>query len=218
MDVSRSAILSQSSRAKARKRREEEQKKRTHFAIHPLAGFITLIGLAASVATFWPHPKATVAPPVDPNDPFSSSVTVENAGLLPLLSVRFVLALRSGDFASGLSMAGPPNYSSSLCLLGSVLQDLTMDERFEFPLNKMLDAEKQDLKGADLGVIVIYQLPIIGTEMQKLFPFAAARQSDGNFYWYAHSAPPPPKFEHCYGIAKALQFYRNPSTGKMDLC
>src|SRR5208282_5785535 len=119
VDVSRSAILSQSSRSKARKRREEEQKKRTHFAIHPLAGFIALIGLAASVATFWPHPKATVAPPVDPNDPFSSSVTVENAGLLPLLSVRFVLALRSGDFASGLSMAGPPNYSSSLCLLGS---------------------------------------------------------------------------------------------------
>lgn len=145
----------------------------------------TLLGYAILI----PRMSVTVSDPPDPNDPFSSSVTVTNTGFLTLDSVLYCVAINKIE-QSGISLDGG-SYSGVLMPDESFHhpQNLESDNPISFPLNEVLVADKGSLTGADIGILIEYQIPIIHWERYKLFPVALKKQSNGNFYWYAKAPP-----------------------------
>lgn len=150
----------------------------------------TLIGVPAAVVTFWPRVTATISDPVDTNDPFSSSITITNAGYLPLKAV-------TANFSVGkIVFKGPKGPTT---LLGNEADsewhwkdwaphDLGIDDRFTVTLNDPLNISS--VTSAEVAVVVTYELPGIHIRRKKLFPMFAKRQTNGNFYWYSDTFAP----------------------------
>src|ERR1039457_1044957 len=163
-------------------------------AIATLLGYVVLI----------PSMAVVVSDPVDTNDPFSSTVTITNTGFLTLDSVEYSIALSAIHLANGHSFASGSEYAGVLVPDSATPQHLESDQQFSFPLNDVFTADKASLADADIGVLVTYWIPIVHWKRQRLFPMAARRQSNGNFYWYAKAPPQNVDQMRYYRISRPL--------------
>jgi hypothetical protein len=175
-------------------RPEHKSKKEKSSLIGVLLGVATLIGVPAAVITFWPRVTVSVSDPVDQNQPFSSSVTIQN-GLLPLDSVHPTIALGKVQIMRG----GVPITAQATTPYKAVFghnwpsRHMGMDDKTTFALNDLpmefFNPEPEGLVSAQIAVVVNYELPIVPIEREKRFYLVARKQSNGNFYWYYDSNP-----------------------------
>jgi len=168
--------------------KEKENKKPKVPLLKIISAMAALIGVIGALTTFLPRVTATVSDPVDPENPFSASVTITNTGSVPLSSVRVLYGLKKmtfGDPAKPITMQN--GGSGSYAMLGNANwhpSDLGLDEKFTFGLNEIM-GKQSTLASADIAIVIEYKTPIIPWRREKTFPLTAVRQSNGNFYWYA---------------------------------
>lgn len=151
--------------------------------------FVTLLSLAAAIISFLPRIVATVSDPVDANDPFSSTITVENTGSVPLEDVHFDIAVRNLSFSSYAAMVGDSDYSWLFAPDLGWGGHLNPADKYARPLNGVFHATRDDFEGADFGIVVIYRIPFTRWYRRKLFLEKAMRQSNGNWYWLSNPEP-----------------------------
>ena len=185
---------------KSPKLRTQKQKvTQIHPNIHPsrwlwggLLGLCTIMGGAAVVL---PRVTAVFSDPPDENDPFSSSITITNIGYIPLDSVTANLSVGAIQF---LSPEGQPRTLLGDEARGSISvsewlpHNLGIDDRFTVSLNDPFKSNRKSLVGAQIAIVVDYELPLIHWHREKRFPVFAKRASNGNFYWYADTLPTKP--------------------------
>jgi len=178
----RRARKSKAQRRKAVKKREEMP------ALAILLGLATLIGALAAIVTFFPRLTPSVSDPSDPNDPFSSSVTITNSGYMPLNSVDATvclneLHLREPQKDPTYGAYGGDSNSPSYARFGSKnwkTHYLGLDDRFTFLLN---DAFAPGFGEGSLALIVDYEIPVIHLKREKVFPLLSKKRNNGTFYW-----------------------------------
>ena len=153
----------------------------------------TMIAFIATVLTFSvliPRLDIVVSDPVDAENPFSSSVTITDSGLLPLKEISMGFALKQVSAyaldGSTVTIKGD-DFRSVLHRDSWVCPYLTMDDRLTVALNDVLTVPEHRLRSANIAIIVNYRIPIINLKFSKLFPIYAKRQSNGQFYWYSYS-------------------------------
>jgi hypothetical protein len=152
----------------------------------------TLVG---GIIGLLPRTNLSLSNPVDPEDPFSSLVTVTNTGYLPLSSVTWQMALQTVSARNGgVSMVGAPNYSTRFHRNDWPPHYLGAGDQLTFALNEVFHTCKQGLKSADIAVVVDYEIPLIHLRVEKLYPLAAKIQTNGNFYWYSNARTLPADF------------------------
>jgi hypothetical protein len=180
-------------RPKSKRPRKRVRKKKIEISpLGVLLGIATLIGAVAAIVTLLPRTTVSISEPADPNKPFSSSVTVTNSGYLPLHQVGAELAIRK-IIAGNIPIEGESNYGSQMFTTAWRGHSLGLDNQFTFALNDLqiypFQADLKNFSEADIAIVVTYQLPYIGLKEEKIFPFIARRQTNGDFYWYAASVP-----------------------------
>jgi hypothetical protein len=150
-------------------------------AIATLLGYVVLI----------PRVTASVSDPVDPSNPFSSSLTITNTGLLPLSEVEPEFGLKKMTFGNPdnpTTFVGPADkpgdFETFQTLEWETPSTLDMDGVLMVGLNDIW-GKQPSLLSADIAIIVSYRLPLIHLKRQRIFPFRAVKQTNGNFYWYA---------------------------------
>jgi hypothetical protein len=149
---------------------------------------IGIPGVLAALFALLPRVTVAVTDPVDPDDPYSSSVTVTNTGYIPLDSVWPAIGL--GEITT---VGGPPPHTNMKwdylpCRRRRQWKprNLAIDDRFTFALNDVYELEnKGTFQSADIAVIVDYELPLIHLARRKFFPIVSRKQTNGKFYWYA---------------------------------
>jgi hypothetical protein len=171
-------------KSKSAKRRAIETKGR----ISPLAvvlGVATLIGGCAAIVTFFPRVTPSVSDPYDPNDPFSSTITITNTGYLPLGSVEAFVGLNelhTRDAAKGPTYRHEGTRGKYARFAGGTWKAhyLGLDDRFSFLLN---DVIAPGFGVGNMAVIIDYEIPIIHMKREKIFPLLSKRRPNGTFYW-----------------------------------
>jgi hypothetical protein len=149
----------------------------------------TVLGIATLVSLI-PRVTVTVSDPANPNDAFSSSITVTNTGYIPLEKVEATFSPGSLTFTNGTTFrGGQANYGTQIRFAGWKPHDLGLDDKFTFALNDMLSLGATQIVSADIAIVVNYEIPYIHWKRKKIFPLFAEKQSNGNFYWYANSLP-----------------------------
>jgi hypothetical protein len=152
----------------------------------------TLVG---GILGLIPRTNLTLSNPVDPEDPFSSLVTVTNTGYLPLLSVTWQMALQKVSARNGgVSMEGAPNYTTRFHHDDWPSHRLGAGDQLTFALNEVFHTCKQGFRSADIAIVVDYEIPLIHLRVEKLYPLAAKSQTNGNFYWYSNAQTLPAEF------------------------
>jgi hypothetical protein len=154
-----------------------------------VSGTISVVGLLVAVLTLLPRVNVIISDPVDPNYPFSSSVTVINDGYIPLNIVSPKFALKKIEQTTGQPIFGDPDYGSDLVPALWHARNLGPDNKFAIALNDVTEFSTLELKAADIAIVVDYQLPIVHIKRRAIFPFYAKRQTNGNFYWYPDAPP-----------------------------
>ncbi len=105
-----------------------------------------------------PRPVATISDtPVDSENPFSSSITVLNAGLLPLHNVSVSVAVQeiTGDGTlPTVNIEGQPGFSSWVHPKSWVPRELWLDDRFTIAFDQFMDFPSKALAKADIAVVV----------------------------------------------------------------
>jgi hypothetical protein len=154
-----------------------------------LAG-ATLIGGLVAVVTLLPRVTSSISDPVDPNNPFSSSVTITNSGYIPLASVEAsiaVIVVKGDGSVPTIDIYGLPHYKSRINNVQWRSHYLNVDDRFTIALNEITEWPREHLGKADIAIVIDYEIPIIHLPREKIFPIYARKQSNGNFYWYSNS-------------------------------
>ncbi len=170
----------------------QDRKSLLKLMIGAVLGISTLLGVPAAIMAFYPRINVNASDPVDPDNPFSASVTVTNTGFSPLDNVTPEIAMgkisvvRSGH---PLDLEGAPDFQTRFYRLGWGGQDLGLDDKFTFALNDAWTFPRDQLTAADIAIVIIYRVPIVHWKREKIFPMSARRQSNGNFYWYASARP-----------------------------
>lgn len=159
---------------------------------------ITIFSVIVTLATLCgyvvlvPRVTAVLSDPTDPNDPFSSSVTITNTGSIPLKTVIPSVSFRDITFLTPqgkpLTLHGDMEHQKIRWKTWSP-HDLGIDDRFTLALNDFFGGTRQSLVSAQIAIVVDYELPLIRFHQEKRFPVFAKRQSNGNFYWYADTFP-----------------------------
>jgi len=176
-------------RPKPKKQRQKAKQTKHRISLFGfLSGLAGLIGVIGVVVAFVPRLNVTVSDPVDPNNPFSASVTIANTGYVPLDLVEPFLGLRMMEFGvrrpTEMSANSPKFYTK----LGNPKWHpgvkLGFDDKFAFGLDEIMGIQP-NLSSADIAIIVQYQIPIIGLRREKVFPLVAKKQSNDKIYWYA---------------------------------
>jgi hypothetical protein len=156
---------------------KKQQKKATieKRRISPL-GFVlalaTLLGGIVAVVTLLPRVTATVSDPVDPTNPFSAIVTIENAGYIRLTSVEPLFGLRDMAF-------GDPRYprtidSSSkekyaeIKSTGWHPSDLGLGKKISFGLNEIW-GKQPHLLTANIAILVSMKSQSFTGNKKRLF-------------------------------------------------
>jgi hypothetical protein len=152
----------------------------------------TIVGVLAALLAFWPRVTASISDPVNVDDPFSSSVTVTNAGFISLEDVSATVAVRSiqgNGSVPFLSLLGTSNYKTRMQNCHWAPHNFEMDDKFTFALNDVANPPKQGFGSADIGIVVDYTIPIpiLHIKREKIFPFVTKKQSNSNFYWYSET-------------------------------
>jgi hypothetical protein len=173
-----------------------ETAEKTVVKISPLAvilGSATLIGGIAAIVMFFPRLTVAVSDPPDASQPFSSSITITNTGYLPLEEVGAQVALRRIENVDHGRVYGSEHFGARLFTRSWGNHNLGLDDKFTFAFNDLAGFPffyAQDrLRAADVAVIVQYRVPLIRMRREKIFPFVARQQTNGNFYWYGEPLP-----------------------------
>ena len=165
-------------------------------AIATLLGYVVLI----------PRPVIAISDPVDPSDPFSASISVTNTGYVPLHNVHVGIPVKDIASLVGPGLAGDSEYGTVVFPDAGNAGDLGIDDKFSFPLNKVMDGDKGNLKSADIGILVQYELPVIGVKRYKLSLAHVDQQKNGNFYWYVSPLAKAYSFKSGYRISGPIHF------------
>ena len=89
-----------------------------------------------------------------------------------------------------LTFKGGPNFGTRMTRQDWGKQNLGLDDKFTFAFNDIWSPPKSILISAHMAVVVEYKIPFIPKwEREKTFPLSTKRQSNGNFYWFAHAPP-----------------------------
>jgi hypothetical protein len=152
-------------------------------------GVATLIGVPAGLLALLPRVNVTVSDPPNSDDPFSSSVTVVNSGYIPLRQAQPAVSLHRIETSTNTGIGESdtiPKYSARLVNSAWPHGDMAIDDKLTFSLNDLTRvANGNQLTEAEIAIIVVYDLPLIHWKREKVYPFFAKRQSNGNFYWYS---------------------------------
>lgn len=202
--MSNKAIKVPKPKKQRQKAKEKEANKKSILSPWRIAsGIATLVGILGLV-TFLPHITTTISDPVDPNNPFSASVTITNTGVFTLDEVEPFFGLRKMTFggpAATRTWLGPAQQYTRFGIRGWHASSLDPDKNFTFALDEIW-GNQPNLRSADVAVIVQYQVPLVHWKREKTFPYSAIKQTNGRFYWYAtapdtrkstdvsHSLPP----------------------------
>jgi hypothetical protein len=152
-------------------------------------GAAIILGFIVAVVNLLPRLTANVSDPVDPDNPFSASVTITNTGYVPLSSVNLYYGLGQMTFGNPAmpshlqrdeSMKGYPLFESTKWHPS----DLGLDDKFTVGLNDVWGKQPYLLSG-DMTIVIQYRIPIIRWKREKTFLFTAEKQTNGHFYWYA---------------------------------
>lgn len=137
----------------------------------------------AALLALMPRVAVTISDPVDPEQPFSSSVTIANSGYIPLIVDHYLGVIKIESTTAELASAGP---CYALARYGKwTSHRLGLDDKFSFALNEITYTLPNTLETADIAIIVKYRIPMIGWGgPSKVFGYAAHKQSNGRFYWY----------------------------------
>ena len=149
-------------------------------------GLATLIGGLAAALALLPRMTVTPSDPVDPTNPFSASFTITNTGYIPLRSVNVGFGL--GEIGSQGATPTPnfkPAYRSRMQRPQWLNLNLGLDERITISPGDMFGIKNTRLAFADIAIFVSYDTPIIRWRREKVFPFIAHEQTNGQFYWYS---------------------------------
>jgi hypothetical protein len=161
-------------------------------------GRITLWSLVSIIATLLAYlvliPRVTPAlsEPADPNNPFTSSLTVTNNSVYPVKSVEAFIRPKTicpslGPCPEKTEFPDPHRYDKDLSPDFARTQrgthDLGTDQAFTIALNDMFDWGA-DPQFVDLAIIIRYEIPIIHWKREKKFPCYTRMQSNGKLYWY----------------------------------
>lgn len=153
---------------------------------------IGIPSILAAILALLPRLNVVVSEPVDPNNPFSSSVTVTNTGYVALCSVATALAVKEIDYGNLLHPVVLKSESESydLVIQNPALKSvcLGLDDRFTYDLSAYM-GHPPNLVRALVAVTVQYKILYIPLKRTKTFPLMATRRSDGKFYWYAQALP-----------------------------
>jgi hypothetical protein len=172
-------------------RRKERRVALWSAALAAVLALGTLLGYLALI----PRVTATVSDPLDQNDPFSSTITIQNSGYIPLRSVRVNLGINYITFMSRYgtpkTIIGQERTGTEVSYANGPPRDLGMDERFTVSLNDAFSTNNQGLIAAQITIIVQYRWPLIGVRREKRFPLTAKRMKDGSFRWFAEVWPRP---------------------------
>jgi hypothetical protein len=175
-----------------RQLKDKEQKTPAHRKqiLRNALSVLGILGTLVTLLALLPRMSVSVSDPPDPDWPFSSSVTVVNAGFVPLRSVRPCMGVR--QFGTKGAHATPnfkPPYEGAIfCSVRLDAQDLGLDQRFTFALNDILSIPASNLEFADIAVILEYKPWLLPWKQKKIFPMTTRRQSNGHFYWYQKAA------------------------------
>jgi hypothetical protein len=187
---------------------EKEAKSRPprYSALKVAAFVIGIPGVLAAVWTFLPRMNVSVSDPVDPSDPFSASISVVNTGNIPLYNVHVGIPVIDISSLTGGGVVGDREYGTVLFPDAGKAGDLWLDDKFSFPLNKVMDGDKDNLKTADIGILIQYDLPIIGLRRYRVFPAHVQQQGNGNFYWYVQPLSKSYSFVAGYRMSGPIHF------------
>ena len=123
----------------------------------------TLIGVVAALLTLLPRVTATIADPVDPKNPFSSSVTITNTGYLPLNSITCFVRieeLRYGNLAHPIILkSADDDYGVSIKNTEQDPVHLGLDDRFTFEIHDALSVAPPLLSRANIAIAIRYKTP-----------------------------------------------------------
>jgi hypothetical protein len=160
----------------------------TRLSLHSYHALLVTATIVGGLVVLIPRTTVSASDPVDPADAFSSLVTVSNTGYIPLLSVKPYIGMQRISAIDGFELKGAPNYTSRINVDAWKSHRLGLDDKFTFALNDLYKVCPGRMAGADLAVIVDYEIPLIHIKLEKIFPIYARKQTDGHFYWYAGSA------------------------------
>jgi hypothetical protein len=156
-------------------------------AVATLLGYVVLI----------PRVTPSISSPINPINPFSSSITITNSGNIPLDSVSVSVKIRAicGTAApvcpNETQYPDPTRFDDIATTVHHpewVDRHLSIDGRFDFSMGDSFfqppdEPDTVTLKFADIAVVVDYQLPIIHWKMHKQFPLYTRKASNGTLYW-----------------------------------
>lgn len=148
---------------------------------------IGIPGVLTALLALLPRMTPTVSDPVDPKDPFSSSVTITNTGLVPIFRATPFVRVVSVVTTENKELRGSSEGQGTLISESDWPHERTigLDDRISFSLNEVIDLPADQLYSADLAVVLQYQVPLIHWHRYKQFPIHTRKQTNGQFYWYA---------------------------------
>ncbi len=179
--------------SKSQNKPQRARKKKSRVSVMAVVlGLATLLGGIASALTFLPRVTVNVSDPVNPDDPFSSSIKITNTGYIPIDSVIPYLGLGEIGYSSPTDQSPtsplPANrryiYQPHIHLDKWGIHDLGLDEEITIAINELWNV-KAPLAFADIAVVVDYTIPLFRIQREKIFPMVAKRQTNGKFYWYS---------------------------------
>lgn len=183
--------MSRETRLKRTIRREVERQQKNSKPVKPplrarfwkwLAYVVPLI---ISLIALWPRISVTVSDPVDPDQPFSSSVTITNTGYMPLRAVLPDLGILRIASTDGAEMRSPGEDYSLMRPRKWGPRDLGLDQQLTFALNEITYTLPNRLGLADIAIVVEFRIPLVPITWKRIYPRTATKQSNGKFYWYA---------------------------------
>jgi hypothetical protein len=137
---------------------------------------VTLVGLGSGILSILPSVSATLSDAHDPRDPFTSSITVQNTGLVPIRDVQLNVAIADINMKPNrktIGLSGGKNYSTELHLESWIPRDMGRDERYSVPFSGMFTHPKGEtsVEQADIALVVHYKTPWIAWSRKKVFPY-----------------------------------------------
>lgn len=157
-------------------------------ALKVIAASVGIPGVLAALLALLPRISVALSDPVDPENPFSSSVTLTNTGYIPLDAVVPFFAVGQIGTPPGAhqNLGFCPDYKSPRIVREQwgFPRDMAIDDRFGFPLNDVWDTFQHGLEFADIAIVVQYKIPLLRLQREKIYPFIAQKQTNGRFYWY----------------------------------
>lgn len=176
-------------------RRLEDTKATRRPLLQRIVRIATLVvgvpSVVAAILTLLPRLSATMSDPVDPDNPFSSSITILNTGFIPLPNTRLSICVKRFTTVGAVKQNVTSDYTRWPCFQNAKWGShyMGLDDKFTVTMSDFIGIDPStSLNEATFFLKVTYDMPIIESwERDKLYGFTAYRQTNGRFYWYAET-------------------------------